>query len=86
MLVIFDTENPNLEPADLLFIREKKSFLTWIAPRISSLYQEKKNLDIKSDGVLRVMWEDTTTEQDIIDITNEIESKNPTPLDNKGTD
>jgi len=86
MLVIFDTENPNLEPADLLFIREKKSFLTWIAPRISSLYQEKKNLDIKSDGVLRVMWEDTTTEQDIIDITNEIESKNPIPLDNKGTD
>jgi hypothetical protein len=43
-------------------------------------------LDIKSDGVLRVMWEDTTTEQDIIDITNEIESKNPIPLDNKGTD
>ena len=86
MLVIFDTENPNLEPADLLFIREKKSFLTWIAPRISSLYQEKKNLDIKSDGVLRVMWEDTTTEQDIIDITNEIESKNSIPLDNKGTD
>jgi hypothetical protein len=86
MLVIFDTENPNLEPADLLFIREKKDFLKFLAPRISSLYQEKKNLDIKSDGVLRVMWEDTTTEQDIIDITNEIESKNPIPLDNKGTD
>jgi hypothetical protein len=32
------------------------------------------------------MWEDTTTEQDIIDITNEIEFKNPIPLDNKGTD
>ena len=32
------------------------------------------------------MWEDTTTEQDIIDITNEIESKNSIPLDNKGTD
>ena len=86
MLVIFDTENPNLEPADLLFIREKKDYLKWLAPKISSLFQDKKSLDIKSDGVLRVMWEDTTTEQDIIDITNEIESKNPIPLDNKGTD
>jgi hypothetical protein len=86
MLVIFDTENPNLEPADLLFIREKKDYLKWLAPKISSFFQEKKNLDIKSDGVLRVMWEDTTTKQDIIDITNEIESKNPIPLDNKGTD
>jgi hypothetical protein len=27
MIVIFDTENPNLEPADLLFIREKKDYL-----------------------------------------------------------
>ena len=86
MLVIFDTENPNLEPADLLFIREKKDYLKWLAPKISSLFQDKKSLDIKSDGVLRVMWEDTTTEQDIIDITNEIESKNPIQLDNKGTD
>jgi hypothetical protein len=60
--------------------------LKWLAPKISSLFQDKKSLDIKSDGVLRVMWEDTTTEQDIIDITNEIESKNPIPLDNKGTD
>ena len=86
MLVIFDTENPNLEPADLLFSREKKDYLKWLAPKISSLFQDKKSLDIKSDGVLRVMWEDTTTEQDIIDITNEIESKNSIPLDNKGTD
>ena len=86
LLEAFNQDHQEVDANKLLFLRERSSYLRWLAPKISSFFQEKKNLDIKSDGVLRVMWEDTTTEQDIIDITNEIESKNPIPLDNKGTD
>ena len=86
LLEAFNQDHQEIDANKLLFLRERSSYLRWLAPKISSFFQEKKNLDIKSDGVLRVMWEDTTTEQDIIDITNEIESKNPIPLDNKGTD
>jgi parallel beta-helix repeat protein len=86
LLEAFNQDHQEIDANKLLFLRERSSYLRWLAPRVSNFFQEKKNLDIKSDGVLRVMWEDTTTEQDIIDITNEIESKNPIPLDNKGTD
>jgi len=86
LLEAFNQDHQEVDANKLLFLRERSNYLRWLAPKISSFFQEKKNLDIKSDGVLRVMWEDTTTEQDIIDITNEIESKNSTPLDNKGTD
>ena len=86
LLEAFNQDHQEVDANKLLFLRERSNYLRWLAPKISSFFQEKKNLDIKSDGVLRVMWEDTTTEQDIIDITNEIESKNPIPLDNKGTD
>lgn len=86
LLEAFNQDHQEIDSNKLLFLRERSNYLRWLAPRVSNFFQEKKNLDIKSDGVLRVMWEDTTTEQDIIDITNEIESKNPIPLDNKGTD
>jgi transcriptional accessory protein Tex/SPT6 len=86
LLEAFNQDHQEIDANKLLFLRERSNYLRWLAPRVSNFFQEKKNLDIKSDGVLRVMWEDTTTEQDIIDITNEIESKNPIPLDNKGTD
>jgi transcriptional accessory protein Tex/SPT6 len=86
LLEAFNQDHQEVDANKLLFLRERSNYIRWLAPRVSNFFQEKKNLDIKSDGVLRVMWEDTTTEQDIIDITNEIESKNPIPLDNKGTD
>ena len=86
LLEAFNQDHQEVDANKLLFLKERSNYLRWLAPKISSFFQEKKNLDIKSDGVLRVMWEDTTTEQDIIDITNEIESKNSIPLDNKGTD
>ena len=65
MLQIFDTGQMDLEPNELLFIREKKDFLKWLAPRVSSLFTEKQKLDIKSDSVVKISWE---SEPDLIDV------------------
>lgn len=76
MLAIFDVEKPDLEPADLLFIREKKDFLKWLSPRMSSLFQEKQNLNVKSDTHVTYSWQ-----SDDVDIkTIEAEIENPTPM------
>ena len=65
MLEIFNSEHMDLEPNELLFVREKKSFLIWLAPKMSSIFQDKQKLDIKSDSVVRVSWE---SEPDLIDV------------------
>ena len=65
MLQIFDTGQMDLEPNELLFIREKKDFLKWLAPRVSSLFTEKQKLDIKSDSVVKISWE---SEPELIDV------------------
>ena len=57
MLQIFDTGQMDLSPNELLFIREKKDFLKWLAPRVSSLFQEKQKIDVKSDSVVKISWE-----------------------------
>lgn len=78
MLAIFDVEDPKLEPADLLFIREKKDFLKWLSPRMSSLFQEKQNLNVKSDSHITYSW--TNDNVDIKTIEAEIEGiENSTP-------
>jgi len=51
MLKIFDTDPSNIEPNELLFIREKKDWLKWLAPRISSLFQEKQKIDVKLTAI-----------------------------------
>ena len=86
LLSAFNQDHEEIDANKLLFMRERKDYLKWLAPRVSSFFQEKKSLDIKSEGTLKVMWEEDTNDQDIIDITNEVELSNPTPLDNKGTD
>jgi hypothetical protein len=53
MLKIFDTDPSNIEPNELLFIREKKDWLKWLAPRISSLFQEKQKIDVKTDSNIK---------------------------------
>ena len=65
MCVIFNTETTGLDNNDLLFVREKKDWLKWIAPRISSLFQEKQKIDVKSDSVVKISWE---SEPDLIDV------------------
>ena len=65
MLEIFDTEHMDLSPNELLFIREKKDWLKFLAPRLSSLFTERQKLDIKSDTSLKISWE---SEPDLIDV------------------
>jgi hypothetical protein len=81
MLEIFDTEHMDLAPNELLFIREKKDYLKWLAPRVSSLFQEKQKVDIKSDSVVRISWE---SEPDLIDadVQNISDNKDPLPINN----
>ena len=75
MLQIFDTGQMDLSPNELLFIREKKDFLKWLAPRVSSLFTEKQKIDVKSDSVVKISWE---SEPDLIDVNAETISA-PTP-------
>jgi len=75
MLQIFDTGHMDLSPNELLFIREKKDFLKWLAPRVSSLFTERQKLDVKSDSVVKISWE---SEPDLIDVNAETISA-PTP-------
>jgi hypothetical protein len=69
MCVIFNTETTGLDNNDLLFVREKKDWLKWIAPRISSLFQEKQKIDVKSDSVVKISWE---SEPDLINVSEDI--------------
>ena len=79
MLQIFDTGQMDLSPNELLFIREKKDFLKWLAPRVSSLFQEKQKIDVKSDSVVKISWE---SEPDLIDVNAENISAPTPPKDN----
>jgi hypothetical protein len=65
MLEIFDTEHMDLSPNELLFIREKKDWLKFLAPRLSSLFTERQKIDVKSDSVVKISWE---SEPDLIDV------------------
>ena len=75
MLEIFDTEHMDLSPNELLFIREKKDWLKFLAPRLSSLFTERQKIDVKSDSVVRISWE---SEPDLIDVSTA--ETVPTPL------
>ena len=78
MLKIFDTDPSNIEPNELLFIREKKDWLKWLAPRISSLFQEKQKLDIKSDSNIKISWSSNDNDDNLIDVNAE-DIPTPTP-------
>ena len=70
MLKIFDTDPSNIEPNELLFIREKKDWLKWLAPRISSFFQEKQKIDVKTDSNIKISW--SSNDEDLIDVTEDI--------------
>ena len=69
MLKIFDTDPSSIEPNELLFLREKKDFLKWLSPRLSSMFQEKQKLDVKQDTTLNIKWE---SEPHLIDVSGDI--------------
>ena len=54
MLQIFNSENMDLSPNELLFLRERKDFLKFLAPRLSSIFQEKQKLDVRSDSKIQI--------------------------------
>ena len=70
MLKIFDTDPGSIEPNELLFLREKKDFLKWLSPRLSSMFQEKQKLDVKQDSTIKISWEDN--QSDMIDVSGDI--------------
>ena len=59
MLQIFNSDNMDLSPNELLFLRERKDFLKFLAPRLSSIFQEKQKLDVRSDSKIQISWEDS---------------------------
>tara|TARA_R110000823_G_scaffold111906_1_gene233227 strand:+ start:72 stop:560 length:489 start_codon:yes stop_codon:yes gene_type:complete len=84
MLEIFNTENMDLAPNELMFLRERQSYLKWIAPRISSLFQEKQKIDVKSDSSIRISWEEPSS--DLIDVSDAQDiSESNTHLQDKGS-
>ena len=66
MLVLFNNDNPDVDPNMLVFIRERANYLKWLAPRVSSLFTEKQKIDVKSDSVVRISWEDN--QDNLIDV------------------
>ena len=75
MLAIFQSDTTEMSNEELLFLREKQNYIKWLAPRVSSLFTEKQKIDVKSDSVVRISWEDN--QSDLIDVSaEEISSSN----------
>ena len=69
MLNVFNSDHLDLSPNELLFLRERKDFLKWLSPKISSLFQDKQKLDVRSDSTIRISWEDNSN--DLIDVSGD---------------
>ncbi len=78
MLAIFQSDVTEMSNEELLFLREKQNYIKWLAPRISSLFTEKQKIDVKSDSVVKISWEDN--QSDLIDVSGDITD---IPPDNK---
>ena len=78
MLAIFQSDTTEMSNEELLFLREKQNYIKWLAPRVSSLFTEKQKIDVKSDSVVRISWEDN--QSDLIDVSEDIVD---IPSDNK---
>ena len=78
MLVLFNNDNPDVDPNMLVFIREIANYLKWLAPRVSSLFTEKQKIDVKQDTTLNIKWE---SEPDMIDVSGD--NITDIPPDNK---
>ena len=84
MLMLFDNKPDNLEPADLLFLREKKDFLKWLAPKVSSFFIDKQQHQVKTDQTLTIKFDNGFDDKEVIDISKDTTFE-MTPSDNKGT-
>ena len=79
MLAIFQSDTTEMSNEELLFLREKQNYIKWLAPRVSSLFTEKQKIDVKSDSIVRISWEDN--QSDLIDVSGD--NITDIPPDNK---
>jgi hypothetical protein len=69
-----EVENPN----QILWIREKTKFITFLANKLTDLYSDNKVQQVKTDQSIKISWEDNQT--DMIDVSEDITD---IPSDNK---
>jgi len=68
-----EIENPN----QILWIREKTSFIKWLAGKVTDLYSDNKVQNIKQDTSLNISWSDGSQIKEIEGIVDEIEQQPP---------
>ena len=61
-----EIENPN----QILWIREKTKFITFLANKLTDLYSDNKVQNVKTDQSIKISWEDN--QSDIIDVSGDI--------------
>ena len=49
-----EIENPN----QILWIREKTKFITFLANKLTDLYSDNKVQNVKTDQSIKISWED----------------------------
>jgi len=69
-----EIENPN----QILWIREKTKFITFLANKLTDLYSDNKVQNVKTDQSIKISWEDN--KDDLIDVSEDIID---IPSDNK---
>ena len=69
-----EVENPN----QILWIREKTKFITFLANKLTDLYSDNKVQQVKTDQSIKISWEDN--QSDMIDVSEDITD---IPSDNK---
>ena len=69
-----EVENPN----QILWIREKTKFITFLANKLTDLYSDNKVQQVKTDQSIKISWEDN--QSDMIDVSGDITD---IPPDNK---
>ena len=69
-----EVENPN----QILWIREKTKFITFLANKLTDLYSDNKVQNVKTAQSIKISWEDN--QSDIIDVSGDITD---IPPDNK---
>ena len=69
-----EIENPN----QILWIREKTKFITFLANKLTDLYSDNKVQNVKTDSKRSISWEDN--QSDMIDVSEDIVD---IPSDNK---
>jgi hypothetical protein len=67
MLIIFDNKPDNLEASEIIFLREKKDFLKWLAPKVSSFFVEKQQQNIKTDQTITIKF-DSGIDEKVIEL------------------